>query len=508
MEQYVSFSAKNISMQYPGTLALNKVCMDIHPGEVVGLVGENGAGKSTLLKIIMGIEQPTNGSMEAQGKVYMPHNPLEANQNGIGMVFQEQALIQNLTVAQNIFFGREDQYTRLGILDRKKMYQDAADVLKEMDLSRIRPDKKVNMLDFSTRQMVEIAKVFHAVKSADTEGTIILLDEPTSVLSDREVQQLFSHIRGICEKGNSVVFISHRLDEVLEISDRIYIFKDGSNVGIVDRQEADEALLYKKMVGKTASGEYYKVNLQREPAAEILLELRGLGQRGYFRDVSLTLHKGEVIGICGVIGSGKENLCAVICGDEIPTSGEILINGKKCIFKAPYQALKNGILSIPKERRTESIISDRPVFENISMSNFDAIKINGLISDKKGRKRAEKYVEDLSIKLPSVEQNVGYLSGGNAQKVVFARIFASDADILILNHPTRGVDIGAKEEIYNIIRDITKSGKGVIVLGDTLDECIGLSNRIIVMKDGEITKEFDASPENKPEQVEIIKYMM
>jgi ribose transport system ATP-binding protein len=508
MEQQVLFSARDITKQYPGTLALNKVSMDIHPGEVVGLVGENGAGKSTLLKIIMGIEQPTDGSMESHGKKYTPQNPLDANQNGIGMVFQEQALIQNLTVAQNIFFGREDSYMHFGILNRKKMYEDAVNVLKEMDLAHIRPDKKVNLLDFSTRQMVEIAKVFHSVKSAKSKGAIILLDEPTSVLSDSEVQHLFDHIRGICAKGNSVVFISHRLDEVLKISDRIYIFKDGCNVGIVDRKEANEALLYKKMVGKTASGEYYKVNEQREPGKETLLELRDLGLKGYFKDVNLTLHNGEVIGICGVIGSGKEDLCAVICGDEMPTSGEMLINGKKCTFKAPYQALKSGILSIPKERRTEGIISDRPVYENISMSNFDAIKTKGLISDKKGRIRAGKYVHDLSIKLPSVKQNVGYLSGGNAQKVVFARILASDANILILNHPTRGVDVGAKEEIYNIIRDITKSGKGVIVLGDTLDECIGLSNRIIVMKDGKITKEFNASPENKPEQVEIIQYMM
>lgn len=508
MEKQILFSAKNISMQYPGTLALDNVSLDICAGEIVGLVGENGAGKSTLLKIIMGVEQPTKGEMMAHGKPYRPQTPIMANNDGIGMVFQEQALIQNLTVAQNIFFGREENYTRFGFLNRKKMYADAAEVLSNMKMDDIRPEKKVNKLSFATRQMVEIAKVFHSVTEAKEEGAIILLDEPTSVLTDNEVQQLFRNIKTLCEHGNAVVFISHRLDEVLEISNRIYVFKDGKNAGELVRAEANEALLYQQMVGKTASGEYYQVNRQREPGENVLLEIRSLGKRGYFRDVSFRLHEGEVIGICGVIGSGKENLCSVIAGDEMPTTGEILVRGKKCTFQAPYQALDKGILSIPKERRAESVISERPVYENICMSNFDAVKTNGLISTKKGIECAKKYVEELSIKLPSVKQNVGYLSGGNAQKVVFARILASDADILVLNHPTRGVDVGAKAEIYSIIRDITAAGKGVIVLGDTLDECIGLSNKIFVMKDGEVTKKFDAPPSDKPEQVEIVKYMM
>ncbi len=508
MEDQVLFSLNNISMQYPGTLALDNVSLNIRAGEVVGLVGENGAGKSTLMKIVMGVEQPTKGEMTAHGKPYRPQNPIMANRNGIGMVFQEQALIQNLTVAQNIFFGREENYTRFGFLNRKKMYEDAQKVLCNMEMDDIRPERKVNKLSFATRQMVEIAKVFHSVTEARKEGAIILLDEPTSVLTDNEVARLFKNIRTLCARGNAVVFISHRLDEVLEISERIYVLKDGKNAGELKRAKADEAVLYQKMVGKTASGEYYQVNHQRDPGENVLLEIRNLGQRGYFRNVSFKLHEGEVIGICGVIGSGKENLCAVIAGDEAPTSGEILVRGKECSFQAPYQALDKGILSIPKERRAESIISERPVFENICMSNFNVVKTRGLISTKKSIECASKYVEELSIRLPSVKQNVGYLSGGNAQKVVFARILASDADILVLNHPTRGVDVGAKAEIYSIVRDITAAGKGVIVLGDTLDECIGLSNRIIVMKDGEVTKEFDAPPGGKPEQVEIVKYMM
>lgn len=508
VDEHVLFSAKNISKRYPGTLALNNVCFDILPGEVVGLVGENGAGKSTLLKIVMGIEQPTEGFMEMRGARYAPQTPIEANEHGVGMVFQEQSLIQNLTVGQNIFFGQEDRYTRFGIVSRRRMYEDARQVLANVEMHSIRPDKKVSTLDFATRQMVEIAKVFNIVKSSGASKSVVLLDEPTSVLNEGEVKNLFANIRKITATGNSVVFISHRLDEVLEISDRIYVFKDGHNVTVIKKDEASEAILYEKMVGKSASGEYYKIDRQSTPGAEVVFEARSLGLRGYFSNVSFKLHKGEVLGICGVIGSGKEDLCAVICGDESPTSGEMLVKGKAHAFNSPYQALEAGILSIPKERREESIIAEATVYENLAMSNYKAFKRKGFISTRLTQESARKHVQSLSIKCPSIKQKVGYLSGGNAQKVVFGRILSSNADILLLNHPTRGVDIGAKEEIYSLVREITASGKGVIVLGDTLDECIGLSNRIIVMKDGIITKEYDASPSNKPEPVDIVKYMM
>ncbi|MEA5013764.1 MAG: sugar ABC transporter ATP-binding protein [Candidatus Limiplasma sp.] len=504
----VLFSLSNIVKQYPGTLALNNVSMEIHAGEVVGLVGENGAGKSTLLKIMMGIEMPTEGGMMMRGEKYAPRTPMEANHAGVGMVFQEQALIANLTVAQNIFIGQECSFTRFGFIHKKKMRQEAMRVLHEAGVHTIRPEWKVSRLDYATRQMVEIAKVFHSVQRSGQGGAVILLDEPTSVLSESEVTHLFSNVRALCEAGNAVVFISHRLDEVLEISDRIYIFKDGCNAGELMRDQANEAVLYEKMVGKTASGEYYKINRQRIPEDEVVLELKNLGQRGYFKGIDLALRRGEVVGICGVIGSGKENLCAVICGDEAPTEGEIRVKGACKAFRSPYQALASGILSIPKERRAEGIIADRPAYENICMANFAAMKVHGLVSDRRAQRVALKYVEELSIKLPSVKHPVGHLSGGNAQKVVFARMLASDASVLVLNHPTRGVDVGAKEEIYSIVRDITQQGKSVIVLGDTLDECIGLSNRILVMKDGEVTKVLDAPARGKPEQLEIIKYMM
>ena len=383
------FSAQNITKQYPGTLALDHVSLKIEPGKVVGLVGENGAGKSTLLKIIMGIEQPTDGKMEMHGQVYCPQSPIEANKNGVGMVFQEQSLIQNLTVGQNIFFGQEEKYTHFGILNKKKMYEDAKQVMDAVELHDIRADKKVNTLDFATRQMVEIAKVFNVARREDGKACVILLDEPTSVLNEGEVQNLFRNIRRMTEKGNSVVFISHRLDEVLEISDDIYVFKDGKNVCELGRAEADENVLYEKMVGKTATGEYYQVHRQAVPQEEVLMEAKNLGMRGYFRNINFSLHKGEVLGICGVVGSGKEELCGVICGDDEATAGELLVKGKQIHLKHPYQALAQGILSIPKERREESIIEDKTIYENISMSNYRKVSSKGLISSERERQQAE-----------------------------------------------------------------------------------------------------------------------
>ncbi len=506
--QQVLFSAKDIVKKYPGTTALNSVALEVRPGEIVGLVGENGAGKSTLLKLIMGIEQAIDGSMTMRGQAYAPRTPIEANSMGVGMVFQEQSLIQNLSVGQNIFFGMEAAYLRYGFVDKRRMYDDARKILREIDIDHIRPDRKISNLDFATRQMVEIAKVFSVVTRRSASGNLILLDEPTSVLNDAEIKNLFANMRRMAASGNSVIFVSHRLDEVLEISDRIYVFKDGRNAALLDKKDASEALLYEKMVGKTASGEYYKEDCQTTPQGEALLEARNLGMRGFFGSVNLKVRRGEIVGICGSIGSGKEDLCAVICGDEPYTSGELLAKGRIERFASPRCALQAGILSIPKERREEGIIAESPIYENIAMSNYKAFSRFGFVSTRLERKNAEKHVAELSIKTPNINQSVGFLSGGNAQKVVFARILSSDADILVLNHPTRGVDVGAKEEIYGLVRDITATGKGMILLGDTLDECIGLASRIIAMKDGLITHEFDAPAGGKPEQLEIVKYMV
>lgn len=508
MEKKLLFSAKNITKSFHGTQALKGVNLDIYEGEVVGLIGENGAGKSTLLKIIIGAQPQSSGEMTMHEKAFAPKNPMEANSEGIGMVFQEQSLIVNLSVGQNIFFGHEKDFKNFGVINWNRMYAEAIKVLEEIGINDMNPRKKVIDLNFATRQMIEIAKVVNVTKSGSDQKCLILLDEPTSVLNESEVQRLFKEIRKLTEKGHSVIFVSHRLDEVLEISDRIYVYKDGENAGNMATSEANEAKLYEAMVGRETTTEYYKLEKQSKPKQEVVLEVKDLGLWGAFKHCNFKLNKGEILGIAGVVGSGKEELCSVICGDEKYTSGEMYVKGKKICYTSPSQALKDGLLMIPKERLIEGIIRGLSLGENIILSNAEKLSKNGLVSKKSMDEQADKWIDTLRIKTTGRETLLIQLSGGNQQKVVFARALASESDIIILNHPTRGVDVGAKEEIYNLIRDIVAEGKSIILLGDTLDECIGMSNRILVMKDGLITGEFNADTDEKPSQVSIVSMMM
>jgi ABC-type sugar transport system, ATPase component len=508
MSDRVLFTCRGICKNYDSTKALQDVSFTVNKGEIVGLVGENGAGKSTLMKIMQGVEKANCGEMTMNGKPYAPQNPKKANALGVGMVFQEQSLITNLTVAQNIFFGEEAKFKRAGIIDWRKMDEEARVILNELELTDMSSTQKIESIQFSRRQMVEIAKVLSRASQDGGEGSLILLDEPTSVLNSEEIKILFDRMRKLKEAGNGVVFISHRLDEIIEISDKIVVFKDGKSVCELTREEANETIIYEKMIGKNSSSEFYRVNKQTKPQEKMLIEAEELGMFGYFKGVDFTLRAGEVVGIYGVVGSGKENLCSVLAGDEKHTEGTLKVAGRVVNFSSPYKALKAGICCIPTERRVEGQVGIATIRENISYACMDKLCCNALISKKKDRELASQWIRDLKIKCVGAEQPVENLSGGNAQKVVFARVLSSNADVIILNHPTRGIDVGAKEEIYEIIRSATARGIGIILLGDTLDECIGLSNKILVMKDGLVTKVFDAAPDNKPNQIDIIQHMM
>ncbi|WP_343250816.1 sugar ABC transporter ATP-binding protein [Diplocloster hominis] len=509
MGEPVIFSCKNISKEFSGMRALDQVDMEIHAGEIVGLIGENGAGKSTLLKIIMGFQPATSGEMYRNQKRYAPSGTSEANRQGVGMVYQEQSLIANLTVGQNIFFGFEKNFRRLGAaVSFKEMNRQARLILTEVGTPGIAPEKKVSDLNFATRQMVEIAKVFQSVRLSSAEHYLILLDEPTSLLNEAEIRLLFQQVKKLKAEGHSIIFVSHRLDEVLELTDRIYVFKDGKSVGHTRTRDADEGVLYEMMVGRSTSGEYFKINDQRDPGEKVILEVEHLSMRGAFKDVTFKLHEGEALGICGVVGSGKEELCSAIAGDDKITEGVIRLNGKIQKFHSPADALKKGILTVPKERRVEGIIGIRSVGENISISSLKKLKKGFYLSPKRIRETGNYWIDKLAIKCTGADAVIQSLSGGNAQKVVFARALQSTCGILLLNHPTRGVDVGAKEEIYSLIRKITAQGISVIVLGDTLDECIALSNRVLVMKDGLVTACMDAPKNKKPDQVSIAQYMM
>lgn len=508
MDNKTIFKINGVGKVYGTNRVLEDIHMEFYAGEIIGLIGENGAGKSTLLKIISGVTGQSEGTLEFCGKPYEPKSIIQANQNGVGMVFQEQSMVGNLSVAQNIFLGREKMFKKFGVVDWKAMNEKAKEALEQIDVSNINPKTKVRELDFAARQMVEIAKVFNAVKREDGSPSLVLLDEPTTVLADAEIEKLFKEMRRMADAGNAVIFISHRLDEVIEISDRIYVMKDGRNSGLMQKKDATEAILYESMVGRATTGEYYRIQQQTEPEKEVVLECKNLCKFGMFKNYSFKLYKGEVLGFAGVEGSGKEDVCAVICGDDKADAGELYLSGESVSFSSPNAALKKGIISVPKERRDEGLIETLSIYDNIIMSNYKKVTVNGVISKKKIRQDAQEWMATMGVKARSIDDKMNELSGGNAQKVVFARAIYSDPKILILNHPTRGVDVGAKEEIYSLIRNITQKGVSVILIGDTLDECIGLANRLIVMKDGEISGEFDCPPDGKPSQVDVVKKMM
>lgn len=508
MERQLLFEANNISKVFGGTHALDDVSIKIFEGEIVGLIGENGAGKSTLLKIIQGVQPQTSGSMILRGRNYAPKNPKESIDSGAGMVFQEQSLINNLTVGQNIFLSREKEFMKFGVVQWSKMYKKAGEILSQLNLEHIKPHVKVLELGYADRQMVEIAKVFNNSKRDTQEKSLILLDEPTSVLSDKEIENLFSEMRRMKEDGNSIVFISHRLDEVLRISDRIYVLKNGKNSSEMLTEDADHSKLYEAMVGKETSHEYYHIAQQPVPEEEVVLKVENLGLFGHFKNISFDLHRGEVLALCGVVGSGNEDVCACICGAKKPTAGRIELFGREVQMKDPAEALQNGILSIPKWRNAEGVIGLMSLYDNVNLSNYTEVKKGLFISQKRQVDYAQEWVEKLNIKCRSVKADVLRLSGGNMQKVVFARVLSSGAKVLILSYPTRGVDVGAKEDIYALIRDVTSQGISVLLLGDTLEECIGLASNILVMKDGYATYSVGAPGDNKPEQTQIIRHMV
>ena len=505
----ILFDMKGIGKTYGTSEVLKDIDMQIYKGEVVGLIGENGAGKSTLLKIIAGVEQPTTGTISMNGHPYFVNGVVDANRHGIGMVFQEQSLVLNLTVAQNIYLGREKPFSTGRIINWNKMNLAAKKVLARMGLDQIAPNKKAYDLNFVSRQMVEIAKILDVIMESSETGALLLLDEPTTVLSKDEIQRLFHEVQRITEKGVSVIFVSHRLDEVLEISDRIYIFKDGKGTGVVETKNATPDLLYERMVGRETSGQYYLTDKQTVPSDEIVLSANDVGLYGYFKNVSFDLKKGEILGLCGVEGSGKEELCNVLCGDDLFTWGVVDVHGEKVrSFSSPSAALNKSILSIPKDRRQEGMMGMLPLKDNIIASSLKKISHFNILFGKKIRGMALFWIKKMGVKCSSIEERIDRLSGGNAQKAIFSRVMGSGCEVLILNHPTRGVDVGAKEDLYRTIREMTSEGKSIILLGDTLDESIGLSSRILVMKDGLIQKEFLCPTDNKPEQLEIIKYMM
>jgi len=497
----------NISKSFLDVKALQEVNLSINENEIVGLVGENGAGKSTLVKILAGVYKADQGKISISGKDIHFNNPQDAKKNGIGIVFQEQSILKNMTVYENLFLGQEKFFLNFGVLSKERMLKEAYEILAELDIN-IMPTRNADTLNFIQREMIEIARNVWLARKSNAKVPIILLDEPTTVLEQNDIKFLFQKLNEI-KKHTAIIFISHRLEEIVTLCDRVYVLKDGKNVGCFSKDDISENLLRDKMVGKELVGEFYQSSMQREAGDKVVLELKGCSKKHAFYDVSFQLKEGEILSICGTVGSGKEALCKAIFGVTKFDSGEVYIDGVdvKGHINSPMDAFNKGIGYIPEDRRNEGLILNLPIFENITLTVLKKLKSYGMVSRKKQFEVTEKMVKKTDIRSASITVLCKNLSGGNQQKLVLGKWLLSGNKILVMSHPTRGVDVGAKQQIYTLMREMVNDGMSLIIMGDSFEEDIGLANRIIIMKDGKIMTIIDAN-ESKPTPADLIKYVV
>lgn len=472
MEGKVVLKLDSIVKTFPGVRALDGVKLDIIEGEVHALCGENGAGKSTLMKIIAGAQPYTSGHIYIDGKEVAFRNTREAEEKGIAMIYQEFNMVTELSVAENMYLGRLPKNS-FGKVDWKKLYKDAQDELDSLGL-RINAKMKVKNLSVAESQMVEIAKCL-------TIGAkIIIMDEPTAALAEEEIKILFHIIDDLKKKGIAIIYISHRMDEIFEISDRLTVFRDGKYVATKNIEDTNYDEVVALMVGRSVDNLYPKRDYKQQ---EVVFEAKHMKSRGV-NDVSIALHKGEILGITGLLGSGTIELSKIIYGALPKESGEIYIHGEQRDCSTPRKALEAGIGFVSDDRKQEGLVLIRSIKENISMSSLKKLTKGIRLDKKQESSNIGKEIQKLNIKLSSPEQLVGKLSGGNQQKVVFAKVLEAEPEILILDEPTRGVDVGAKAEIYQIMDELTKEGKSIIIISTDLPELIGVSDRVVVMREG------------------------
>ncbi len=483
----------DITVEFPGVLALDKVRFDAYPGEVHVLLGENGAGKSTIMKVLAGVNTKYSGTITYKGQPIVARSVLEQRERGVSIIFQEMNLLKNLTVAENMFLGRQP-VTQFGGIDWKKMFADARHLLDSIN-SDISERALVSTLSVGQMQMVEIAKAI----SFDSD--IIIMDEPTSALTEKEVDSLFAIIAQLKAKKVAIVYISHRLEEILKIGDRITVFRDGKYIETVDAKGATVDTLIKLMVGRDLSEQYPKVHC--EPG-ENILEVRHLNQGKLLRDISFHVRHGEIVGFYGLMGSGRTETMRAIFGADSFDSGEILIKGIPTKIKSCEDAKNQGLALLTEDRKNQGLILAFSVKENIVLANLNNVMTGFGISRASERRICTNLSDSMRIKTPSLDQKVKNLSGGNQQKVVIAKWLNSDSDIVIFDEPTRGIDVGAKVEIHKIMNRLKQEGKGVIMVSSELPETLGVADRIYVMHEGRITKCFD-NPEGLTEG-DVMKY--
>ena len=474
----IILSMQGIKKAFNGVPALKNGALDLYEGEVHALMGENGAGKSTLMKILTGIYARDEGRVYYDGKDVVFNGPAESEAAGIAIVHQELNMMKDLTVAQNLFIGHESMNGMF--IDDKAMEEKAKELFKILNVD-IDPSVKVGMLTVGKQQMVEIAKVI------SKNAKVIVLDEPTAALTDHEIEELFRVIRDLKSKGAAIVYISHRMDEINVISDRITVMRDGEYVGVLDAHNCTKDDIIKMMVGRTVFIEP-KTKSQVPEGAKVLLRCEHLNRGKFVQDVSFEVHAGEIIGFSGLMGAGRTETARLIFGADKMDSGKIFIDGKEVAIKSPKDAVAHGIGYLSEDRKRFGLLVDKSVEENTviaSLSKF--ISSMNFIDQNKTEEVSKEYVKELKTKTPSVKQIIKKLSGGNQQKVVIAKWLSDDSDILIFDEPTRGIDVGAKSEIYALMETLAKQGKAIIMISSELPEILRMSDRVAVMCEGKLT---------------------
>ena len=481
--QNVLLEMNGIHKRFHGVHALKGVNFQLRSGEVHALMGENGAGKSTLVKVFCGIHKRDEGDIVLYGKPVNFSNIKESQDAGISMIHQELNMMNHLTVAQNIYIGREPMSK--GLIDDKKMEQDAAELFARIGV-KIDPSATLGTLTVGKQQMVEIAK------AVSRNAKILILDEPTAALTQLEVEELFKIMRDLQAKGIGMIYISHRMDEIKRISDRITVMRDGEYVGTVDTQSVTKDEIINMMIGRVVY-EDPKTQSEVPEGAEVVLEVKNLCSGKTIRDVSFTLRRGEILGFSGLMGAGRTEVARAIFGADPFDSGEIYVKGQKVNIKTPVDAVRYSIGYLSEDRKRYGLMLFKSVAENTAIASMDRYIAGGLINDGKLKDEAVEYNAKLRTKTPSIDQLLKNLSGGNQQKVIIARWLIQDCDILIFDEPTRGIDVGAKSEIYTLMNELAKQGKAIIMISSELVEILRMSDRVLVMCEGRKTGELDIS---------------
>lgn len=478
-------SMQGITKEFPGVVALNNVDFNLKKGELHALVGENGAGKSTLMKVLGGVYIPEAGTITLNGEAVSITNPRDALDLKISTIYQEFNLVDELTVWENIFLGKELHQTAGITMNKKTMRKQSKEIIEKLGLEGLNVNRRVGSLSVAQKQLVEIGKALF------NETSILVMDEPTAVLTQRETQVLFDLIDGLLEEGISIVYISHRLEELIGISDRITVLRDGEYIDTLDNSSKDVSTLeiVRLMVGRSLQEFFHEreANIQDD----IMLEVNGLTKKGVFEDVSFKLRKGEILGLAGLVGAGRTEIAKAIFGDLPFESGEILLDGKKVSIKSTHDAIDAGIALVPEDRAKEGLVLLMTLSDNIALPNLDTVSTLGSPVKRKMATLTNDFIEKLTIRPGIPNRQIKSFSGGNQQKAVLSKWLARNPKVIILDEPTRGIDIGAKSEIYTIIQGLSEQGTSILFISSELTELLANCDRIIAIHEGQITGEFD-----------------